>query len=120
MRKAVFTALWGFVLLLPSLASAEAFYCGTRIISTGDRMGDVQARCGSPDFITQRTVHRWVEQAVERSIEGRWVRVLEGTSVDVPVEEWTYDFGPQSFIRYVTFENGHITEISTGAYGRQR
>jgi len=35
----------------------------------------------------------------------------------VTVEEWEYNLGPGSFIRYLTFENGRLIKITTGDYG---
>jgi hypothetical protein len=35
----------------------------------------------------------------------------------VKIEEWTYNPGPTDFIRYLRFENGILTNISTGDKG---
>jgi hypothetical protein len=35
----------------------------------------------------------------------------------VKIEEWTYNPGPTEFIRYLRFENGILTNISTGDKG---
>jgi hypothetical protein len=45
--------------------------------------------------------------------------VTEEIEVEVPLDEWTYDFGPNSFLRFVTFENSQIVTIRTGEYGRK-
>jgi hypothetical protein len=45
--------------------------------------------------------------------------VIEEVEVEIPLDEWTYDLGPQSFVRYVLFENGSVIDVSTGDYGRR-
>jgi hypothetical protein len=37
--------------------------------------------------------------------------------IEVPVEEWTYNFGPRRFMRSIRFENGIVTSIETLGYG---
>ena len=36
----------------------------------------------------------------------------------VVIDTWTYDFGPNSFVRTLTFENGVLTNVEVGGYGR--
>lgn len=81
--------------------------CGDRIISTGDTKGEVLAKCGEPFY---RTSHD--EELRERLDETRSRKVV------VTVEEWTYNFGPQRFLRLITFRNGRVVDIRTGGYGR--
>jgi len=33
------------------------------------------------------------------------------------VDEWTYDFGPQRFVHYLTFLDGKLARVETGSYG---
>jgi Protein of unknown function (DUF2845) len=46
--------------------------------------------------------------------------VVRGDSVTVTVELWTYDFGPSSFVRHLTFEDGTLLRVDTGSYGYAR
>jgi len=80
--------------------------CGGRVISTGDTKADVLIRCGEP-FVT--TSHQ--EELKERLVGG-------SRTVIVTVEEWTYNFGPQRFMRIITFRNGTVIDVRTGGYGR--
>jgi hypothetical protein len=41
----------------------------------------------------------------------------EDSKEKVKIEEWTYNPGPTEFIRYLRFENGILTNISTGDKG---
>ena len=39
------------------------------------------------------------------------------SKVTVVVEDWTYNFGPNRFMRIFTFRNGKVTDTRTGGYG---
>jgi len=81
--------------------------CEDRIISIGDTKNEVVAKCGDPFY---RTVHN----------EELWEPLGSNSSrkVVVNVEEWTYNFGPQRFMRIITFRNGRVVDVRTGDYGR--
>lgn len=103
------------VLVLGLLASspAFAFRCGTRLVSEGDTRTEVLAKCGEPaDRVTQRSVYRrpmiWAH--------GRPYYIGEDY-MEVPVETWTYNLGPNKLMRRVRFENGFVAEIETLGYG---
>jgi hypothetical protein len=99
------------LMLFPPAASASggAFYCGNDLVQPGDRKIEVIHACGEPD-----SVDTWEE------IEDRgffryghfWPSVEK-----VRVEEWTYNFGPNRFIRILRFENGELVNIRDGDYG---
>ena len=114
---ALFTGLG--LALGSSDAGADGMRCGSRLISTGDSTYTVKSRCGAPQDATRR---------VETRTERRRVRVDCGrgntrcereqeVSIDVVVDEWTYDFGPQRFIHILTFVDGKLARVDTGGYG---
>jgi hypothetical protein len=113
----LFATLAISALISTSVAQADGMRCGTKLISDGDTAYQVQTRCGKPDQITQRTekrtVSRWVEVPCST---GRCGTLIQDT-IDVQVEEWLYDFGPQQLIRTVVFEAGHLIRVVTGGYG---
>ncbi len=37
--------------------------------------------------------------------------------IEMPVELWTYNFGPNKFMRRIRFEDGLVVEIETLGYG---
>lgn len=104
----------GIFLLFLTLASAvpsadvlaDTVSCGGGIISTGDRSIDVLAKCGPPD---SKESHQ--EELGERLDDNTKQKVF------VTVEEWTYNFGPNRFMRIVVLKNGVVTNIRTGNYG---
>jgi len=92
-------------------AAADGMRCGSRLVSDGDSMYLVQARCGAPD-----DANNWVEYRTERIKVGSvWVE----RTVEVKYERWTYDFGTDRLIRFVVFENGRLIKIDTGPYGEK-
>lgn len=77
-----------------------------RLLAEGDTVAEVLKKCGEPDL-----VERWQDEFVLR--EGP---TLE-RKVTVPVEQWTYDFGPRYFIHILTFRSGRLANIERGGYG---
>jgi hypothetical protein len=80
--------------------------CGDRVISVGDTKTDILIKCGEPFF---KSSHQ--EELKERFDDSSSRKVI------VTVEEWTYNFGPQRFMRIITFRNGTVVDIRTGGYG---
>lgn len=97
---------------LPGLAAADALRCGTRLVTEGDTRAQVEARCGAPADITRRT--RLAAPIIWR--HGRPYRVGD-SAIEVVVEEWTYNLGPQRFMRRVRFEDGVVIAVETLGYG---
>ena len=81
--------------------------CGDRVISVGDTKPDILNKCGEPFY---KSSHQ--EEQKERFDDSGSRNVI------VTVEEWTYNFGPQRFMRVITFRNGTVVDIRTGGYGR--
>ena len=82
--------------------------CSEQLVSEGDLKSDVVAKCGEPAAkdIRQEEVKTRVDQTTERSIF-------------ITIEEWTYNLGPNRFLRILTFRNGKLKDIRTGGYGYQ-
>ncbi|HWR73691.1 MAG TPA: DUF2845 domain-containing protein [Nitrospirota bacterium] len=94
------------ILLLSVSRSVFAFSCGGRIVSPGDTKLEVVTKCGEPAW---KDTHE--EQTMERLDE------TTKRKTTVIVDEWTYNFGPQSFLRILEFRNGKLADIRTGGYG---
>lgn len=110
-----------FVLLMPAAVRADSgFRCKSgRLVSVGDRLGDVRNRCGEPDLATQRIEKRAIKHRYTRRLGNVEESVVEEQEIEVPIDEWTYDLGPGSFVRYVIFENGQVIDVATGGYGKK-
>ena len=123
MKRFIFITALSIIssLLYAASGESDAFRCGSWVISQGDTKFEVLSKCGDPDF-----VEYWEQVRIRRDY-GR-PRVYEddyGRTYEEPryvkeyvdVEEWTYNFGPRKFIRYLRFENGKLRRIRTGDYG---
>lgn len=93
-------------LLHGSAAASEGMKCGTRLVSIGDNKAEVFVKCGAPV---------WQDEWEDVLIEHR--KDLGDQFVTTSRERWTYNFGANSFLRFLLFENGHLVEISTGERG---
>ncbi len=104
---------WRFpaaLVLCAGVARADgSLRCGSRLVSVGDARIDLLGRCGEPALRERRVDERW-----EGVTDGT---VGQGRRITTVVEEWTYDFGPQSFVQIVTLVNGRITAIEHRSYG---
>jgi hypothetical protein len=112
------------LMALPVSADDESpsstLICGNYVISRGARQSDVERKCGRPTY-----VQRWDEERIKRdyyqNIPAQTPEELSQQPLFlkeyVPVEEWTYNFGPTRFIYYLRFENGRLTRITSGDYG---
>ncbi len=80
-----------------------------RGIEKGDRQPEVIARCGPPSF-----VEHYDEEHVKKTDQGRFL------SFNVQIDEWTYDFGPDRFLRILKFENGRLVGLEEDGYGYYR
>lgn len=90
-----------------------ALRCGSKIVTEGDTSAEVAAKCGEPvDIIQMRSVYRrpviW--------INGR-PQFIGEDFMEVPVEAWVYNFGPNKFMRRLKFEAGLLAKIETLGYG---
>ena len=101
------TALLGLALAAPGVASASnTWRCGNRLVHIGAARGEVTQICGAP---TER----------KSSVEYTSVRLRSGEEIlqAVFVEVWIYNRGPRQFIRYLTFHDGRLDDVSEGGYG---
>lgn len=63
-------------------------------------------QCGAPFFKDSRREEQ--EFAVDKGIRKRVLK---------RVDEWTYNLGPNQFLRILTFENGELVDVRTGDRG---
>lgn len=94
-------------------AFADSMRCGTKLVIEGVTRSEVAAKCGEPEeVVTMRSVFRrpviWTR--------GRPYFIGEDY-IEIPVEAWVYNFGPNKLMRRIRFEGGIVTEIETMGYG---
>jgi hypothetical protein len=66
----------------------------------------VIAKWGEPAWRNARQ-----EKLKERLSDGAFRKIT------ITIDEWTYNLGPNRFMRILTFKNGKLTDINTGGYG---
>jgi hypothetical protein len=119
---------WGCVALLGAVgvlgaagdaAADDTLRCKQRLISAGNVPYEVKSLCGDPDDIQTRTEVRSFRRIVSVPCARGTCQSYVDEAVTVNVEEWVYDFGPQRFIQYLTFESGKLVKIRSGSYGRK-
>jgi hypothetical protein len=91
---------------------ADTIRCAGGLVAAGDSRVDLLGKCGAPTWQDRRTDTRgdvaWDET---RGIGA-------SRQLDVALETWTYDFGPNRFVMTVVLEGGRIRAIERGSYGR--
>jgi hypothetical protein len=84
--------------------------CGTVLISLGDTKLETLLKCGEPVWREVLTGGCY-PSSYSRRTNVRY-RNFSGF-----LEEWTYNFGPQQFMRILRFQNGRLVDIELGEYG---
>jgi len=109
---AVLACAFAFAVVVAPAARADAMRCGSKLIRDGDTQSAVRSLCGEPTDVQQRTIlrHPYFE------FHGNTYHYGDGY-VEVPVEVWTYNFGPYKLMRRVRFVDGLVEEIETLGYG---
>jgi hypothetical protein len=100
-------------------ARANGLRCENRWIGIGDSMYEVRSLCGSPDAVAQRVQQRTLKRVVAVPCPrgpARCAVVVQDT-IEVSVDEWTYDFGPRRFVQHLLFESGKLVAVESGNYG---
>jgi hypothetical protein len=104
------------VILLGLLAAAPsfaAFRCGSKLVTEGDTRSEVAVKCGEPtEIVTLTSIFR---RPVIWS-NGRPYFIGED-AIEVPIESWVYNLGPNKLMRKLRFEAGVLAEIETLGYG---
>jgi len=93
--------------LLAPVALAETMRCGSRLIDKGDPIEKVLENCGEPAEKSRTYIlrqPRFVSGGIEYSIAGE---------EEVPVDLWTYDFGPSKLKQRVRMIAGQVDSIET-------
>ena len=123
------TVRLGLATLMAVLASGSiagdaqafsGFRCGTgRLVEEGDRPPEVQNRCGDPDTADTREEHRTLRKTVWTYVDGVPIGKEIEYTVSVMIDEWTYDLGPNRFVRHLIFEDGRLIRVWTADRGHR-
>lgn len=101
----------------PLQASSSNLRCDGRIVAVGDSRARVARLCGQPDETEswEEAVHGYQSWFYDyRYQRYRLPYLVEGP---VHMERWTYDFGSNRLLHFLTFANGALIRINTGDRG---
>ena len=100
-------------------AGPSGFRCTTtgRLVSTGQSLLEVRNRCREPDDARASVELRTIREKVRRWVDGVAVEESVERTVEVPIDEWTYDFGRNRFIEFLRFEYGRLISVREGGKG---
>lgn len=113
-----------------SSAQALAFRCNSYVIDVGMHKMDVINKCGNPAMAERRIERRrlGVHQhnivgAQQTFVQPAQVHTNRGAieyqrEIEIQVEEWVYNFGPQRFMQLLIFEDGRLKQIQDLGYGQ--
>jgi hypothetical protein len=96
----------------PARPPLRASRCDPATIDVGDTKLELLATCGEP-----AVKDAWEETRGEAAAAGG---AAEAVFVTATVELWTYDFGPDRFVRIARIEGGRVTAVESGGYGYGR
>ncbi|MCV2358616.1 DUF2845 domain-containing protein [Paucibacter sp. TC2R-5] len=118
------------VLLAASLAlslfahapSAWAFRCNSYVIDPGLHKAEVLKKCGPPSTRDARLERRIIrvreyQRATTRQAGAIGNSVEVEREIQVSIEEWVYNFGPQQFMQLLIFEDGRLKSVQDLDYG---
>jgi hypothetical protein len=101
------------VALLAASPAFAAFRCGTKLVSEGATRSEVAKKCGEPtEVVAQKSVFR-------RPVIWNYGRpyFIGDDYIEIEVESWIYNLGPNKLMRRLRFEAGYLTMIETMGYG---
>ena len=96
---------------LPSLTMAQSLRCDGKIISQGAIRAEVAALCGEPAQVDQKSVY--YRPTASRADRGNPI----ASAIEVQVEVWIYNFGPNRLMQRIRFEDGLVVRIESLGYG---
>lgn len=118
MKKFLNCTLFIATLCLPHVSMAD-FRCPTtgKIVSEGMTQYEVTANCGDPAFKAPLQNAGVAMRTESKVNDEKSTSTAVVVNPGVPVEEWTYDFGPNKLVQLLRFKNGRLTNIEARGYG---
>lgn len=119
--------LGAVALALSTPASAEAYYCGNRIVDIGTRADQVLAWCGQPVMINSTFGEQSVTMGLGQSNgvlvggtyivgAGNGLGMSTTTRVAIEVQKWTYPGSSSTLPRFLWIQNGVVIDVKSGMY----
>jgi hypothetical protein len=100
------------VTCFPVVAGAQSIVCDGKIINEGISQAEVAAKCGTPAQVDHSS-----EYHGGAVVSGGQPNLIAGSSTEVQIEIWTYNFGPNKLMQRIRFEDGRVVRIESMGYG---
>lgn len=110
-----------------SATSAQALYCGTKLVLDGYTTGQVAQLCGPPQSQSHSVYYvaaitGYAQPNIPVAPRGPAGPGFPGQApivAQIPVEldEWIYNFGPLQFMQQLRFENDRLVSVTPLGYG---
>jgi Protein of unknown function (DUF2845) len=120
----LFNKILALIACFPLSALADSLQCGQTVITNGTTQAEVATRCGPAAQIEHHQIYSESATAVGAPPPMGApppVGVLPPTGMrsatEIPVEVWTYNFGPTRLMQRIRFENGVVVRIESLGYG---
>lgn len=123
-RTSLLLAIFGIAMgvFCPTTSRADGLRCGTNLIQPGDSTYEVRKACGEPSDKQQRVELRSIRErssnACNSEDSSQNCSQTRSRTVEVVIDEWTYDKSSTKFIRFLTFEQGRLVRMTSGGRGR--
>ena len=111
-RTIATTLFAGIAALLPLCARADGLRCGNKLVLAGDTRASVRQKCGEPADVSQQTLLRQAS-----FIRHGRIFFSGDALIEVPMELWTYNFGPNRLMRRLRFVGSLLEDVETLGYG---
>lgn len=96
---------------IPALTFGQSLRCSEKIVSEGMTSQDVARLCGDPAQVEHKTLYNDVSTAPTNNVVAR-------STIEIHLEMWIYNFGPNRLMQRVWIQDGVVTRIeSMGRYG---
>lgn len=93
----------------PALVLGQTLECSNKVVSQGSTRLEVAGLCGDPAQVEHKTIYN--------NVSAPAASVIAGQTVEVHVELWTYNFGPNRLMQRIWLEDGVVVRIESLGYG---
>ena len=93
-------------------AGTDSLRCGGKVAQGGESRESVRNKCGEPSGVTHQVLYRRAGAFYTNNLY-----LTSDEIVEVQVEIWTYNFGPNKLMHLLKFVDGILETVETLGYG---
>ncbi len=108
MKTPVILAAIAIGTMVSTACLGDTMRCGNKLVRSGNSTAEVLLTCGEPTLREVSSLER--DKTEQASATGS-----TSSSVQVRVEKWTYNQGAGKLLKILTFRDGELISIETGA-----